>query len=435
MRLSNMVFSDSPLFVLYCVLILWLPIPFGSDALWAQNLAEIWVLSLFTAWLLLYASDRTSVSPSLYGSRYLVALLALWVFYLVCQQLYTVDVHITTEKLLLSVSLVLFFVLTLVLCNSHSRIRTLMWVIVFAGLFQAIYGSLMTLSGMEKHFFMDKWTDVGRASGTFVNSNHFAAYLVMSLSVGIGLMISSLSEEVTESWKHRLLGIVRVLLGAKMRLRIFLIIMVIALVLSRSRMGNTVFFMSLLVSGGVGLVLSRYATRATIIFLTSIIIIDIFIVGAWFGIDKIKERMETTSAETELRDEVNRDTYRQWQANKIWGTGLGTYPMIFPHYRGHDITGFHKHTHNDYLQFAAETGLVGIVLLAFISLYSLCMALIAQHKRRHPLMRGVSFAAMMGIIAMLIHATVEFNFQIPANAAMFMVLLAFASISRHFKKE
>jgi hypothetical protein len=35
----------------------------------------------------------------------------------------------------------------------------------------------------------------------------------------------------------------------------------------------------------------------------------------------------------------------------------------------------------------------------------------------------------MSIIAMLIHATVDFNLQMPANALTFMVILAFTWIS------
>ena len=85
--------------------------------------------------------------------------------------------------------------------------------------------------------------------------------------------------------------------------------------------------------------------------------------------------------------------------------------------------------HNDYLQFATETGIIGLLLLACIRLPSLAVALVAQYKRHDPLLRGMSFAAIMGLTAMLIHATVEFNFQIPPNAAMFVVLMALGWIS------
>jgi hypothetical protein len=41
----------------------------------------------------------------------------------------------------------------------------------------------------------------------------------------------------------------------------------------------------------------------------------------------------------------------------------------------------------------------------------------------------------MSIIAMLIHATVDFNLQMPANALTFMVILAFAWIAVFKKTE
>jgi hypothetical protein len=50
-------------------------------------------------------------------------------------------------------------------------------------------------------------------------------------------------------------------------------------------------------------------------------------------------------------------------------------------------------------------------------------------------MRGISFAAIMSICAMLIHATVDFNLQIPANAATFMLILSMAWISYGFNNK
>jgi hypothetical protein len=44
--------------------------------------------------------------------------------------------------------------------------------------------------------------------------------------------------------------------------------------------------------------------------------------------------------------------------------------------------------------------------------------------RRRRLAAATGFAAFMGLTAMAIHATVEFNLQIPANAATLVVLLA-----------
>jgi hypothetical protein len=47
-------------------------------------------------------------------------------------------------------------------------------------------------------------------------------------------------------------------------------------------------------------------------------------------------------------------------------------------------------------------------------------------------MRGMSFACIMGVTSILIHSWVDFNLQMPANATLFMVLLALGWISlRH----
>ena len=59
----------------------------------------------------------------------------------------------------------------------------------------------------------------------------------------------------------------------------------------------------------------------------------------------------------------------------------------------------------------------------------------AQRRRRSQLAKGIGFAALMAITAMLIHATVEFNLQIPAYAATFMVILAISWLARYLKSE
>lgn len=63
------------------------------------------------------------------------------------------------------------------------------------------------------------------------------------------------------------------------------------------------------------------------------------------------------------------------------------------------------------------------------------------HKRsecrvcEHRFARGMGLAVLMGIGAMLIHATVEFNLQIPAYAATIMVILAMTWLARHLRDD
>jgi len=145
---------------------------------------------------------------------------------------------------------VLLFTLTLLLVSNKHRLVMLGYTLVFSAVFQAFYGSMMTLSGLEYGFFVEKAAYVGFATGTFVNRNHLAGYLEMASAIGIGLLMATTSNRVrVRSWRQRLRNLVNLMLSQKLLLRLMLAMMVIALVLTRSRMGNTGFFSSMLVAG------------------------------------------------------------------------------------------------------------------------------------------------------------------------------------------
>ena len=68
----------------------------------------------------------------------------------------SVNPYATASLWLESASLVIFFALLLLLVNNCSRLKLLAQTLVYSGLFQAVYGSLMTLSGLEFILFSRK---------------------------------------------------------------------------------------------------------------------------------------------------------------------------------------------------------------------------------------------------------------------------------------
>lgn len=215
-----------------------------------------------------------------------------------------------------------------------------------------------------------------------------------------------------------------------MFLRLSLCIMVIALTTTHSRLGNAGFFASLLVAGVIGIALSRHATRNTVVLLASLVVIDLVIVGSWFGVERLVQRLEQTGVEdVQVRESGAAYSIAMIEQNPVFGIGPGSFYVSFEPYRPEAIVGYLDFAHNDYAQFAAESGLLGAGLTGALVLATLIAALRAQRTRRDPLMRGMSFACLMGVTAILIHSTADFNLQIPANAALFMVLLAFGWIS------
>ena len=159
--------------------------------------------------------------------------------------------------------------------------------------------------------------------------------------------------------------------------------------------------------------------------------IDIIIVSSWFGLEKVQQRLQSTSLEQETRDEVVMYGIELVKQYPYSGTGAGSFYSSFYSVKGPDIHTFYDFAHNDYLQFAIEYGVPTTLLLGFMVLWSFWHAQIALRKRHRSLMRGMAFASMMAIIGNLLHATVDYPLQIPANTIYFIILLAIAWMSRY----
>jgi len=444
---------DHALFAGFLVLILWVPIPLGSNRPWSWAVLELWVFALMLGWLVAYVLGKAHTTPALRGAWPALLCGALWVTYVWLQLLplpaewlavlspeaarwhadaawpaqnvaapLTLDRYATLDGALKSAAYVGFFALSLALLDRHERIAAAGYTLVVSGVLQALYGGITALTGGPGEV----------ASGSFVNRNHFAGYLELCLSAGLGLLVGSLTGKSASNWKQFLRNSVTWILSPRMQLRLALIVMVIALILSRSRMGNSAFFISMLATGAIALLLSKRAPRSMMVLIASLVVIDIALVGAYFGVEKVVDRIEQTQMQEERRESAQ--ALAIWRDYPVFGTGLGSFRVVFPKYRGADLGEPYTHAHNDYIEFASETGAVGIGLLGLLVVMSFGAALRAQLVRHNPLMRGMSFGAMMGIIALMIHSSVDFNLQIPANALTFMLLLAFAWVSLHHRQ-
>lgn len=348
-----------------------------------------------------------------------------------------IDSDFAIKSLLKSFSFTLLLLLMLVLINTTRKIKWFGYTVLAAALFQAAYSSLMVLTGLEYSFFFEKEFHIGSATGTFINRNHLAGYLEIALAIGIGLMISKLNSKPAYNWRDRIRRLLHFLLSPKVIIRLMLIIIYIGLILSHSRMGNTAFFISLLISGLFFLQSKNHVSRAASKFISTLIILDVLLIGSWVGINKVIDRIEDTTLKVEQRDEVIRDTLTLILQQPFTGIGGNNFFSVFPTYQQDDITHTYSHTHNDYLEFLAEFGIIGFSLLAGAVLYCLLLSIKTMRQAKTPLLLGMAFAGFMGILSILIHSAVDFNLQIPANAAMFILLMGLCIISasmRHQKR-
>jgi O-antigen ligase len=459
---------DRTAFWLLAALIVWAPIPLGSNRPWAWSLLECWVFVIGLLWVAALLRREIVPAPALRSAAPALALLALWLCLLLVQWVplpapivrlvspQAAEVHAGAAYLaggnayitlsldadasfafwLKSCAYALAFALTLALVRRRRRLLWLCAAIVATGVVQAVYGSLMHLAGADISVLGTPIPHSSQASGSYVNRNHLAGLLEMCLAVGIGLMIAQLEDRPSRGWKAFAQDTLSLILSPKAALRVLLVVMVVALVMTRSRTGNVAFFASLLVTGGIALALSRAAPRGTVLLIASLIAIDLLVIGAWFGVERTLHRIEqTTQQQVEERTDPAVYAVHIVEDYPAVGTGGGTFYTAFTRYRGHDIEPYYDHAHNDYVQVLVETGALGLALAVLTVLGSVFCAVLALARRRDPIARGVAFGVIMGATALAIHSAVDFNLQIPANALLFSVLLALGWLSLHLGRD
>jgi O-antigen ligase len=104
----------------------------------------------------------------------------------------------------------------------------------------------------------------------------------------------------------------------------------------------------------------------------------------------------------------------------LFGDGWNAFATAFPWYQTVWKTEWIGEAHNDYLQVLIDGGVVGAALLGGLLVVVLRGAL--ARAAASPLDLGV-FGALLGFA---LHGLVDFNGQIPANAATFVALAALA---------
>jgi len=450
--------NDGWIFLALAALLVWLPMPWGSRPAAAMALFGAVVAALTAARLALAASGRLPLPPLPSAARLALALWLAWIAWVGLQMvplpaallavlspraaeahgaldalapgsaLHTTSLMpgATFEHWLLSLALLCAFWLVLAVCaRQRRRQRWLLAALLLSGLGQALYGIVMTLSGWELGFFAAKAHGLGYATGTFVNKNHFAAYLGLCLAAGVALVLADLRPRRWDSWRAALESILELALSPRLRVRVALVVIVIALVLTRSRMGNAAFFVALAVCGAIYVLLRhrRFFLPSLVLF-ASIFVIDLWIVSDRYGLEKLAQRIEQTSMQDEGRADVLPEIAPLWRPYALAGSGLGTFAQAYSPERSDRIRQYYDHAHNDHLEFLIETGLVGYALLAALALLVLAHGLRIVRRRNDPMACALGFAGAMAVITAALNGLTDFSLRIPAISTTLVCLAA-----------
>ncbi len=312
--------------------------------------------------------------------------------------------------------------------TQRTQIKQIFYVVIGMGFFEALYGLFELSRENPWILFYKKEINLHAVTGTFVNQNHLTGYLEMVIPLAIGLIIARMDliwrGGIEFKEKISLLGEKRFSLN--LIFIAFVIIMTVGLILSRSRsalfslvvMFLVFFHLSVFYFRGEGI--SHTGLRKFI----QVLFIFIILFAVYAGIDATLERFSQEGLVGGQRPQYWSNTREMAKDHFVFGTGLGTFAMVYPAYEDIGLYGFLRHAHNDYLEYFSELGLIGGGLLGGGLLLLIVFSFLRWRKEKNLWIKGMSMGCFVSMAVIAVHSFTDFNMHIPANMVLFTVIVA-----------
>jgi O-antigen ligase len=269
--------------------------------------------------------------------------------------------------------------------------------------------------------------------GQFINKNHFAYLMEMSLGLVLGLILGG--------------GVKR---DQALIYFAALLPLWIGLVLCGSRGGLVAMMAQLVVAALLFSVVARRRSsskseskllRLTRLWPVRLLLVFVLVAGVflgtiWLGGDQLATRIEESRNELSVdtagtrqgasRNEIWKATLKLISAHPILGVGMGGYWAAIPAY--HDASGTltPQEAHNDYLELLASGGLVGLVLGVWFAV-TVFLRTRENMAARNRFRRAACLGAAIGIAGVAVHSLVDFGLHAIVNALVFTTLIVIAT--------
>jgi len=301
-----------------------------------------------------------------------------------------------------------FFALALAALDSSARVRRLATVITVFGFVYGFYAILQMVLSPDKIYGIYK-PQSAVPFGSFVNRHDFAAVMEMSISVPLGMMFAG----AVRSDKKLLYVVAIVLMGS-------------SLLLSGSRGGLIALIAEIIL---LVILTTRAKGRNDLILkiaLSGLLVISAVGGAVFVGGDTSLTRFSEAAAADDIsssRTQIWGVTLNVIAANMPFGAGLGAYAQAYT--KSDTASGYERveQAHNDYLQVAADAGLVGLVLGALF-LFWFFREGIRNAAVTNAFRRGIAVGSFAGCFAILIHSLFDFVLHITAVSVMFLTLMS-----------
>ena len=153
------------------------------------------------------------------------------------------------------------------------------------------------------------------------------------------------------------------------------------------------------------------------------------------GVEYPLGRFKSFDTCLEARNRYTQKTMAMFDDYRFTGIGVGNFQYAYPKYQSvEDKNFFIRYTHNDWAQFLAEAGIIGLSLLLGGIFYFLYRTMRLWKKRRDPLAICLGVVPLAAMTAVVIHSVSDFNLHIPANFLMLVAIIAIDYSALHLKR-
>jgi O-antigen ligase len=282
-------------------------------------------------------------------------------------------------------------------------------------------------AGMRIYGFWEPQYKLTTPFGPYVNKNHFAGWMLMILPLGLCYALAQLDRALRHTrrgLRNRLLWLSSPEGGRLQLAAAGVVIMAASLLMTRSRSGIAAFLLAVVVTAAVAL--RRYQSRPARAMVAAVLLALVAAPLLWADVDLGSRFVPARDESLRLRREVWSDTLRIVRDFPLAGTGLNTFGAATLGYQTVRTNLHFREAHNEYLQVAAEGGmLLGVPAAAALVL------LVGTVRRRFreradERTRWLRLGAATGLLAIGLQSLVEFSLQMPGNAVLVVVLCAAA---------
>jgi O-antigen ligase len=382
-----------------CALLMFAVLAFGAVEEWSTFAFETGAAVLFLVWAAeqLVARQMTLSKNALY-------LPALLFFGLVLAQVamrLSAYGYITKYEALQYVSYGIVLLIGAECVREEGARKIFGLVMVVFGACYAFFALAQELTSPGKIFWIHSPQFHGSIYGSYVNHNHYAGLMEMLVPIPFVL-----------SMGHLFTGGKRTLVAS------CAVLMAGTIFLSGSRGGMLAFVLEMVLFASLTLGKRRSPRIALGTMAVCVFVLALLIFLGKGG--QVLGRLGDLSPGIRLN--ITKDSLRMFSHRPVWGWGLGTFPTVYPSYRSFYTNLFVNEAHNDYVQLLVETGLLGFGLMLWFVARLYRYGLPTSRRWEFQWDGAVSLAALLGCTGILVHSFVDFNLQIPANAALFYVL-------------